>query len=141
MPTYFNAMSVNSILGSGSLQYINGSTIDIPINDSNNDIINNNNNNNNNNCCCPSTTTFFETLVNKLEEMVISLKVQFSELKTVIPPSNRPNKALVIAEATVSAVPFIVRQEYMLYMQRFGPPQSGIFDETLLAGLRKELGL
>lgn len=94
-------------------------------------------NNSDSNCCCPSTTKFFEDLVDKLEEMTKSLKQQFYELSTV----NNDGRGLILAEAEVKMPKIVVNQIYFIYVQRFGPPIEGKFDETLLDQLRAELGI
>ena len=86
-------------------------------------------------CCCPSTTKFFETLANKLEEMTLSLKDQFSNLvnKTEV------GRGFIIASINV-AVPIInVKGEYVEYIRRYGPPQNGIFDPIYLDLIRAEI--
>lgn len=92
-------------------------------------------NNSDANCCCPSTTKFFEDLVDKLEEMTKSLKQQFYELSTV----RNNGRGLIIAEAEVKIPKVVVNQIYFIYVQRFGPPIEGKFDEALLEQLRAEL--
>lgn len=90
----------------------------------------------NNNCCCPSTTKFFEDLVIKLEEMTISLKVQFEELRNQRPDRN--GREVVLADIKVNSPPVRIKQEYFIYVQRYGPPVDGKFDETLLNKIRSE---
>ena len=90
----------------------------------------------NNNCCCPSTTKFFEDLVIKLEEMTLSLKVQFEELRNQCPDRN--GREVVLADIKVNSPPVIIKQEYFIYVQRYGPPVDGKFDETLLNKIRSE---
>lgn len=137
MPTYFNRPSVNNILTPNGFQYKTGETVDI-INtklDTSTTIVGGTNSN----CCCPSTTKFFETLVNKLEEMTLALKAKFTQLESK--PQESQKKVFVIAEAPLTAPLVSIHMEYLTYVKKYGPPQDGIFDETLLAGLRKELGL
>ena len=139
MPTYFNRPSVNNILTPNGFQYKTGETVDI-INtklDNTTTIVGGTNSN----CCCPSTTKFFETLVNKLEEMTFALKAQFTELESNQYQPQLQQKVFVIAEAPLTGQLVSIHTEYLTYVNRYGPPQNGIFDETLLIGLRKELGL
>lgn len=92
-------------------------------------------NNNSNNCCCPSTTNFLETLTNKLYDMAVSLKQQFEELKAI-----RGSSAQGAVIASIDATCAIkIKQEYILYIRRYGPPVNGVFDEDLLTILRSEL--
>ena len=88
-------------------------------------------------CVCPSQTGFLSTLADKLKAMVESLQTQFEELR---------NKAVSRGEGAIlstieSSAEVAVRVEYILYIQRYGPPINGIFDEELLNGLRAEYNI
>ncbi len=88
-------------------------------------------------CVCPSQTGFLSTLADKLKAMVESLQTQFDELR---------NKALSYGEGAIltsieSSAEVGVRVEYILYIQRYGPPLDGVFDEELLNGLRAEYNI
>ncbi len=87
----------------------------------------------NNSCCCPSTTKFFQELANKLKEMTLSLKEQFSKLQAP------PTSGLVLAEIKNEVEPAGIKMEYVYYIQRYGPPPAGKFDETLLDLIRAEI--
>jgi hypothetical protein len=87
-------------------------------------------------CCCPSSTKFLETLTNKLIEMTTSLKEQFSEL--VKPPSADAPRGVFFATVPLSAS-VNTRQEYFIYVNRYGPPVNGIFDPIYLDLIRAEL--
>ena len=88
------------------------------------------------NCCCPSSTKFLETLTDKLIEMTNSLKEQFEELKKNQGPID--TKGILLVNVEVSAnVSF--RYEYVIYIQRYGPPTNGIFDPIYLDLIRAEL--
>lgn len=88
-------------------------------------------------CVCPSQTTFLTTLADKLKAMVESLQKQFEELR---------NKAVSYGEGAIlasveSSASVGVRIEYIIYIQRFGPPLDGVFDNDLLNELRREYNL
>jgi hypothetical protein len=87
-------------------------------------------------CCCPSTTTFLSTLVDKLYLMATTLKGQFEayEAKT----SKQNYRGVIIAEIDTSSLVGI-KYEYVIYVERYGPPIEGIFDEALLEQIRKEM--
>lgn len=88
------------------------------------------------NCCCPSSTKFLETLTDKLIDMTNSLKTQFAELVRPLPVSGK--SGFLIASVSVSAT-VIVRREYTIYVNRYGPPVNGIFDPVYLDLIRAEL--
>lgn len=137
MPTYFYAPSVISILGPSGFQYANGPASDIESCNGNNNCNNNcNNNSSNNTCNNRSTTKFFESLVNKLEEMTLSLKEQFIEIEgrcNIV-----PKRGCVLAEAAIESTIVEVKYVYVQYIRRYGPPPNGIFDEELLTELRNQ---
>ncbi len=88
------------------------------------------------NCCCPSSTKFLETLTDKLIEMTESIKTQIEELENRVPSCHR---GLRIAEIDVPVPPIAVKQEYLIYIKRYGPPINGIFDPIYLDLIRAEL--
>jgi hypothetical protein len=88
-------------------------------------------------CCCPSSTKFLDTLTDKLIEMTQSLKEQFSEL--VKPPKPGPS-GVFLASTSVSAK-VETKEEYFIYVNRYGPPINGIFDSIYLDLIRAELAV
>lgn len=88
------------------------------------------------NCCCPSSTKFLETLTDKLIEMTNSLKQQFKELEDKQGPV--ATKGILLVNVEVSAQ-VSYRMEYVIYVQRYGPPMNGIFDPVYLDLIRAEL--
>jgi hypothetical protein len=128
MPIYFRPSVFNTLQGTGF--NIGLGTV---INPDESVVINTNSGN----CCCPSTTNFFETLVNKLEEMTLSLKEQFAEL--IRPPI--PNKNLILSSAGIEVPQADLFYEYVVYVQRYGPPPNGQFDPDLLDIIIAELAL
>lgn len=102
-------------------------------------------NSNNNNCCisnndsCQSSITFFATLSQKMLDMVDTLKKQFEEFKENCKPTTVRGFFLASIDAPKQVIG--VKYEYLEYINRFGPPKDGIFDETLLDQLRTELGV
>jgi hypothetical protein len=68
--------------------------------------------------------------------MTNSLKEQFEELKKNQGPID--TKGILLVNVEVSAnVSF--RYEYVIYIQRYGPPTNGIFDPIYLDLIRAEL--
>jgi hypothetical protein len=88
-------------------------------------------------CVCPSTTLFLQALTNKLVDMTTSLKKQFEDLKTAAQPTGT-TRGTILASITVKGT-ISFKQEYSIYLQRFGPPVDGIFDPLFLELIRAEL--
>jgi hypothetical protein len=89
---------------------------------------------------CMSSVNFLEKLSNKLMDMTKSLQEQFAELVRP-PPSTGSDGGVYIAKIDTPVMVIGVKYEYVLYIQRYGPPENGLFDETILAELRAELGI
>jgi hypothetical protein len=89
------------------------------------------------NCVCPSTTLFLQALTNKLVDMTISLKEQFAKLKDAAVPTGT-TRGTVLASTTIKAT-IRYKQEYGIYLERFGPPTDGTFDPLYLELIRAEL--
>jgi hypothetical protein len=88
-------------------------------------------------CVCPSQTNFLSTLADKLKDMVQSLQVQFEELR---------NKVAVRGEGAVlagiaSSAKVDVQVQYVIYVQRYGPPVNGVFDAELLDEIIREYNI
>ncbi len=46
-----------------------------------------------------------------------------------------------LASADITIPPVQAKMEYIIYLQRYGPPINGVFDSILLSVLRTELGI
>ena len=89
-------------------------------------------------CCCPSSTVFLDKLTTKLIAMTRSLQQQFEDLKkNQKPPSTGP-RAPRLAEIKVSAV-VSVKYAYFIYVQRYGPPVNGKFDQVYIDLINAEI--
>ena len=89
-------------------------------------------------CCCPSSTVFLDKLTTKLIAMTRSLQQQFEDLKkNQKPPSTGP-RAPRLAEIKVSAV-VSVKYAYFIYVQRYGPPVNGRFDQVYIDLINAEI--
>ena len=83
---------------------------------------------------------FLDTLTNKLLAMTESLQKQFDEC--VRPAqSGGGERGVYLAKIDTPKMVLGVKYEYILYIQRYGPPENGIFDETIIGKLRAELGI
>lgn len=95
-------------------------------------------------CCtssnikCSSAINFLDTLSSKLLDMANSLQQQFNECKQV---TSTQEAGFILASIDAPKMTLGVKYEYIVYIQRNGPPPDGIFDETILAQLRVELGI
>ena len=89
-------------------------------------------------CCCPSTTIFLQTLTDKLYDMALSLKQQFADLANFRNNNMQKGEGAIIAAITVRAT-LTVKNEYPIYIQRYGPPINGIFDPIYLDLIRAEI--
>jgi hypothetical protein len=90
---------------------------------------------------CMSSVNFLEKLSNKLMDMTKSLQEQFAELVRPPPTSGTDGGGFYIAKIDTPVMVIGVKYEYVLYIQRYGPPNDGIFDEAILSELRAELGI
>jgi hypothetical protein len=91
-----------------------------------------------NGCCCPSSTIFLETLTEKLLLMAEALKIQFAELQSNSKGTAQQAKGAILAEITVQGN-IVAKYEYIIYIQRYGPPINGKFDPVYLERIRDEL--
>jgi hypothetical protein len=91
-----------------------------------------------NDCCCPSSTVFLETLTEKLLLMAKSLKVQFAELQSNSKGTLQQAKGAILAETKVQGK-VVAKYEYVIYIQRYGPPINGKFDPVYLERIRDDL--
>ena len=87
---------------------------------------------------CASAINFLDILSNKLLDMTKSLQTQFEEC-TKSPGVQ--SAGFIIASVDVPKMTLGVKYEYVVYIQRYGPPSDGIFDEAILVKLRTELGI
>ena len=88
-------------------------------------------------CVCPSQTTFLTTLADKLKAMVESLEKQFEELRN---SAMSRGEGAILAGVTSSAAVDISIQ-YVIYIQRYGPPTDGVFDQELLDAIISEFNI
>jgi hypothetical protein len=89
---------------------------------------------------CMSSLNFLDTLSKKLLAMTESLQKQFDECVRP-PPSGGGESGVYLAKIDTPKMVIGVKYEYVLYIQRYGPPENGVFDETILTNLRAELGI
>ena len=94
-------------------------------------------------CCSASdyesSVNFFSKLSDKLSAMVTTVQTQFNEYKTEIDKFTTPKG--IVSKVETPAMVLGVGQEYIIYIQRFGPPPVGIFDPAKLQAIRVELGI
>ncbi len=91
-----------------------------------------------NELCYTKSMDFLETLSGKLKELTDALKIQFDDLRKQITVKAR---GPVLASVVAKTIPVGVKYEYVMYIKEYGPPVNGKFDENLLEGLRRQLGI
>ena len=89
-------------------------------------------------CCCPSTTIFLQTLTDKLYDMALSLKQQFADLANFRNNTYQKAQGALLASISVQGS-VTLKLEYIIYVQRYGPPINGIFDPIYLDLIRAEI--
>lgn len=82
-------------------------------------------------CSCDS---FLLSVIQQLQP-VISTLIPF-----VREENAKNSQAVFLGKADVKVPVVNPKQEYFIYVQRFGPPLQGVFDETALNKIREELG-
>lgn len=87
-----------------------------------------------------SSLNFLDTLTKKLLAMTESLQKQFDECIKPVLPGGKEN-GVYLAKIDTPQMVIGVKYEYVMYIQRYGPPENGVFDETVLTELRAELGI
>jgi len=96
-------------------------------------------------CCSQNTidrnsAVFFNSLATKLLDMSRAIEKKMEDLrKRVCEPQN--GRGFLFASIEAPSMVVGVRQEYVEYIKRYGPPVKGKFDEGLLNILRQELGI
>ncbi len=90
------------------------------------------------NCCCPSSTLFLSNLTNKLAEMTQALKQQFADLQANCHATGTKATGPIFAQIQVAGT-IKPKYEYLIYLQRYGPPINGVFDPIYLDLIRAEL--
>ena len=77
--------------------------------------------------------TFVSFLVTALQPII----------STIIPivKKETDSQAVYIAKANVAPPLVRPKMEYFIYIKRFGPPETGVFDEQALNLIREEIGL
>lgn len=82
---------------------------------------------------------FFSNLAAKLLEMAEATNKRIEEARNSNPCE--VSSAVVLASITTPVMTIGVKYEYIEYINRYGPPPNGIFDEEILEQLRGELGI
>ncbi len=88
---------------------------------------------------CKDTTRFFSNLADKLKKMAISINeriIKANENSCKVVPGG-----IEFASVTLPEMKIGVKQEYIEYIIRFGPPENGIFNPEKLELIRNELGI
>jgi hypothetical protein len=70
--------------------------------------------------------------------MAKSLKIQFAELEANSRGTLQEAKGAILAEIKVQGR-VVAKYEYVVYIQRYGPPNNGKFDPVYLERIRDEI--
>lgn len=87
-----------------------------------------------------NTIQFFDSLSTKLLEMSEAVQKRIDDIKA---NCTAPQKTKGISLVSIDTPSMLlgVKVEYLVYVQRYGPPTNGVFDEKKLEQLRIELGI
>ncbi len=88
--------------------------------------------------CYTKSMDFLNRITDKLSALTVALKKQFETLRNQI---RSPARGAVLASVTVRTIPLGVKYEYLIYIQQYGPPPDGIFNEDYLTIIRREHGI
>lgn len=94
-------------------------------------------------CCCDDSSIdrnsalFFNNLANKLLEMSQAFEDRIEKLKNDCGKTQA--NGFLFASIETPAMQISVGGEYVIYVQRFGPPPLGKFDPVKLDAIRAEI--
>lgn len=80
-----------------------------------------------------SSSAFLMTMIQSLQPII-------STLIPYVKAENAKSQVAIMGKAEVTVPKVNPKEEYFIYVQRFGPPHEGVFDENALNQIRKELG-
>lgn len=94
-------------------------------------------------CCCDSSidsnsAIFFNNLASKILDMSKAIEKKMDDLSKQV-----CTQAVGFSLVKIDTPSMLlgVKYEYMEYIKRYGPPDSGQFDEVLLEKIRNDLGV
>lgn len=90
---------------------------------------------------CKDTSKFFNNLATKLLEMTAAINKRIEDMKVKMSTVCSRQSGIVLASVEAPKMTLGVRYEYIEYINRFGPPSDGVFEEEKLESLRIELGI
>lgn len=73
--------------------------------------------------------------------LVRALQPTVSTMIDVVRAEMLKDAPTYLVKADLETIPVMPKVEYFLYVQRYGPPLTGIFDQQALDQIRLELGL
>ena len=100
--------------------------------------------NRNGSCCCDdnsmdrNSAIFFNQLATKLLEMSKSFQERLEEARK---NCNQQQAGFLFASIDTPQMAISVGTEYIIYVQRFGPPPNGKFPPEKLAQIRMEFNI
>jgi hypothetical protein len=98
-------------------------------------------------CCCVdnsidrNSAIFFTKLADKLLEMSKSIEAKIEEIKKDCHKPAQGGRGFMFASIETPVMNIAVRQEFIEYIRRYGPPPKGKFEPYKLHVIRMELGV
>lgn len=89
--------------------------------------------------CNTKFIEFIDKITDKLYDVVDKVKNDMNKLECAA--NGRVSNGAILAEITPPKQTVGVKQEYLIYIQRYGPPKDGIFDESKLNAIKLELSI
>jgi hypothetical protein len=86
-----------------------------------------------------NSAIFFNNLASKLLEMTHSFEKRIEDIKKNC--GGQSARGFLFASIDTPQMNISIGSEYVIYVQRFGPPEKGKFDKCKLDIIRKELKL
>lgn len=90
---------------------------------------------------CPSAKKFLYNLADKLTTMTKSIDAQIKKIIHDCETGKEKAQGAVLTDIDTPKYTIVVKEEYLIYIRRYGPPENGIFNEDYLNIIRRELNI
>jgi hypothetical protein len=88
-----------------------------------------------------NSSIFFYNLSNKLLDLSKSIETKMENLKNQCNNNTKHKGLCVLAQITTPSMNIGIKMEYAIYMQQYGPPKNGKWDQNILHLIRCEHNL
>jgi tRNA U34 2-thiouridine synthase MnmA/TrmU len=85
--------------------------------------------------------SFLSTLADQLQDLTEAVEARIDYIKQTAVPKPKDNNNHILASIDTPNMNLTVGAEFILYVQKFGPPPLGKFDPEKLAEVRAEYGI